>query len=230
MVALFVATRRFSTRDSQPAILQPIDLMMDLDNFDHPNVRVADSAIGKGVFARRDFLAEADIGQIQGEIIDDPDYGSDYGIDLEDGRTLEPGAPFRYLNHSCEPNCGFDIYDAEDEQGAAPHRVVLLTAIRPIEQGEELTIEYNWAADSAIPCLCNAVSCRGWIVSDEELEVLYDQLNGNFDESEDSDATDWEMGREDNEGEIDWSDIERETADWPQVEPEKREPDTKNPT
>ena len=44
------------------------------------------------------------IGEIMGHVFDDPNYSSPYCMDLEDGRQLEPDAPFRYVNHCCEPN------------------------------------------------------------------------------------------------------------------------------
>ncbi len=89
-----------------------------------------------------------------------------YGIES----LLEPHAPFRYLNHSCEPNCEFDWFDDAGMNGdVAP---VYLIALRDIWPGEELTIDYNWPAISAVPCHCAAASCRGWIVSVDELDSL----------------------------------------------------------
>lgn len=49
---------------------------------------------------------------------------------------------------------------------------VYLIALRDIWPGEELTIDYNWPAISAVPCHCGAASCRGWIVSFDELDSL----------------------------------------------------------
>ena len=75
---------------------------------------------GKGVFASKEFFTEDFIGPVAGEVIIDPDYGSDYGIDLGE-HTLEPAAPFRYLNHSCEPNCELVYFEAnEDDPTAGP--------------------------------------------------------------------------------------------------------------
>jgi len=47
-----------------------------------------------------------------------------------------------------------------------------LIALRNIFAGEQLTIEYNWAATSAIPCECGASNCRGWVVCPWELDQV----------------------------------------------------------
>jgi hypothetical protein len=44
--------------------------------------------------------------------------------------------------------------------------------LRTIEPGEELTIDYAWPAEAAIPCACGAAGCRCWIVAAEELRVV----------------------------------------------------------
>jgi hypothetical protein len=139
---------------------------------DSPAVRVDDCAVGKGVFAEQHFEPDWVIGEITGTLIDDPTYSSDYGIDMEDGCTLEPNAPFRFLNHSCEPNCEFEWFETEDDGLEPVERKVYLLAIEPIARGEQLTIDYNWPAEGAIRCQCQAATCRGWIVQEEELDLV----------------------------------------------------------
>jgi hypothetical protein len=140
-------------------------------------VRVGRARTGKGVFARMYYRADCVIGEIQGELIDDPDYGSDYCLDLEDGRQLEPMPPFRFLNHSCRPNCEFDFFDLADEPNACVRRRVFLLALCNIADGDELTIDYNWAAESAIPCRCQAPNCRRWIVRASQLPRVLARMN-----------------------------------------------------
>jgi hypothetical protein len=135
-------------------------------------VRVRRTRLGKGVFARMPYRMDSVIGEIHGELIDGPDYGSDYCIDIEDGRLLEPAPPFRFLNHSCEPNCEFDFFDLPDETTSAIQRRVFLLALIDIANGDELTIDYNWAADAAIPCRCQAPTCRQWIVRASQLSDM----------------------------------------------------------
>lgn len=132
-------------------------------------VRVGRTPLGLGVFARRRFRARQVVGVIRGRVIDDPNYSSDYCMELEAGRTLEPATPFRYLNHSCRPNCELFFYEAED---SSPHDRLWLQALTAIGPGDELTIDYAWPADAAIPCACGAFGCRGWIVAPEELPRL----------------------------------------------------------
>lgn len=140
-------------------------------------VAIGQTRYGNGVFARRGFAAGDVIGEIEGVVIDDPDYSSRYAMDLGGSLTLEPAAPFRFLNHSCDPNCElFQWYD-EDGDGSEEDdedwsRRMWISAIRDIQPGEEMTIDYGWPADVAIPCLCNAPNCRGWIVDPAELPLV----------------------------------------------------------
>ena len=130
------------------------------------SVTVGDTPVGKGVFSELSYPANAIIGEITGDIVKDAPSGSAYTFEIQ----LEPHAPFRYLNHSYESNREFDWFDEDGMNGdVAP---VYLIALRDIWPGEELTIDYNWPAISAIPCHCSTASCRGWIVSIDELDSL----------------------------------------------------------
>jgi len=51
----------------------------------------------------------------------------------------------RFLNHSCEPNCAVGVKEKE----------FYIYAIRSIEEGEELTINYNTSEFNLIDCDCN---------------------------------------------------------------------------
>jgi SET domain-containing protein len=50
----------------------------------------------------------------------------------------------RFINHSCEPNCYFQIVD----------KTIWIRASRPIRAGEELTYDYCTIGDKTIPCRC----------------------------------------------------------------------------
>jgi hypothetical protein len=132
-------------------------------------VRVVFNHLGRAVLGNCYFEAGETIAEIRGTIVEDPDYSSDYCFDLDKGRSLEPSSPFRFLNHSCEPNCEIFMWEHELDQQDA---LLLIGARQAIEPGHELTIDYAWPATSAIPCLCNVESCRGWIVAKEELGDL----------------------------------------------------------
>ena len=126
-------------------------------------------ALGRGVFALQRYKAEAILGEISGLVIDDGQYGSRYCMDLGDSRCLEPDAPFRYMNHSCEPNCYIAWFDITSAKDAAPRRRMFVIAQAEIRKGAEVTIDYAWSASTAIPCRCGAQRCRGWIVARSEL-------------------------------------------------------------
>lgn len=133
------------------------------------SVRVAASPCGLGVFSLRSLKAHERIGPIDGTIMADPDYESDYCMELGKDLALEPEGPFRYLNHSCHPNCTLVEIEVEYANGTVvPELWVEMEAdVRP---GEQLTIDYAWPARVAIPCNCGAPDCRGWIVSAEDLD------------------------------------------------------------
>ncbi len=151
----------------------------DRQGQDDPNIEVLPSTHGRGVFACHRLPNDVIVGEIHGSLIRDPDYGSDYCIDVDEGVVLEPSAPFRFLNHSCQPNCEVFMWEA-DENGDAdrfPGKLprLFLGTTRVVMPGEELTIDYAWPAESAIPCGCGQPTCRGWIVDPDELDEMLDQ-------------------------------------------------------
>ncbi len=141
----------------------------------HPLVRVGKVPFGKGLFARRAIAKGESIGTVTGRVIHDPLYASAYCIDLGSDMSLEPRAPFRYLNHCCEPNSQLFSFDCEFDDGTAAPPEIHVEAISDIPEGAELTIDYAWSADGAIKCLCGAAACRGWVVCPEELPKLLKQ-------------------------------------------------------
>lgn len=81
--------------------------------------------------------------------------------------TCSQGGP-TYTNHSCDPNAFFDMQCCTDD---APFP--MLTALRPIAQGEEITFHYchnEW--EMAVPffCLCGAKQCLGKIEGFSKLD------------------------------------------------------------
>lgn len=66
------------------------------------------------------------------------------------------GNESRFINHSCEPNCNYLV-----ENGR-----IFYYSNRDIKKGEELTIDYDYDADSKKEiCLCKSEKCRGFINS-----------------------------------------------------------------
>ena len=50
----------------------------------------------------------------------------------------------RFINHSCSPNCWFDVVD----------KTIWIRAKRAIRRGEELTYDYQTIGERTIPCRC----------------------------------------------------------------------------
>ena len=134
----------------------------------HETVVVKESELGNAVYAVCRFQADVQISEITGTVIDDPDYGSDYCMECGEGRSLEAAPPFRFLNHSCDPNCELIIWEGETPSDWN----LCLHSIKVIEPGDELTIDYAWPVGAAIPCLCRSEKCRGWIVAETELPLI----------------------------------------------------------
>ncbi len=135
-------------------------------------VAVEPARHGLGVFAKRHFQARRYVGRVRGRIVSDPNYSSHYCMDLGGDLSLEPGAPFRYLNHSCSPNCLLVLVQVEYEDGSPAEAEIWLEAARDIHPREELTIDYAWPVESAMPCDCGSPNCRGWIVGEGSLEAV----------------------------------------------------------
>lgn len=134
------------------------------------HVRVQETHIGRAVFANRSYQPEEMIGEITGVISDGSDVLPDYTFDFEDDLVLDPYPPFRFLNHCCDPSCEFQMYIEECEDGGPDDKKLYLFAAREIKPGDELTIDYCWPAEDAIPCLCQSPKCRGWVVDEAFLD------------------------------------------------------------
>lgn len=75
-----------------------------------------------------------------------------------------------YLNHSCEPNC-------------AIRGEITFVALRRIEEGEELTIDYATIdnEDYRFSCNCHASACRSTVTGfDWKIEHLQRKYMGHF--------------------------------------------------
>ena len=139
-------------------------------------IRLGETSVGKGVFARRHIHEGLLLSEILGKVLEDYPEDSSYCMALPSGKLLEPTAPLRFLNHSCDPNC--ELFYWEDEETNLQEDRLWLQTIRPIVPGEQLLIDYCWPADAAIPCQCGAPTCRGWIVDPDEFHLLPISENG----------------------------------------------------
>jgi SET domain-containing protein len=125
-----------------------------------PDIIVKDSMIhGQGVFAARDILL--------GEVIIDWDECSEFLMerDIEklspeerkrvsfiDGQHILFKPPACWINHSCDANArGTNRKDV---------------AIRPINKGEEITVDYvvEKVPGLSLQCTCGLPNCRGFLI------------------------------------------------------------------
>ena len=127
------------------------------------DVSVRPSAIdGHGVFAAESIPARAKIGEIRGEAISVEDariratrHERIMIVELSRRRAIDFSKstdPMRFTNHSCAPNARLSI----------EHGRVEFYALRVIDPGEELTVDYGETHhDGRLACRCGAPGCRG---------------------------------------------------------------------
>ena len=130
-----------------------------------PGIRVGRSKIdGRGCFATRRFKKGRKIVELVGERVSRVEAArrmrgkrrlhicgidSYWGIDSSRG-----GNGSQFINHSCQPNTYLRII----------HEHIIFFALRDIEPGEELTLDYmdSYHPDD-YPCRCGVKNCRGTI-------------------------------------------------------------------
>ncbi|AMV47803.1 SET domain-containing protein-lysine N-methyltransferase [Paraburkholderia caribensis] len=132
---------------------------------------------GKGVFANVRISEGELIGEYKGRRIpwreamerapanlNEPDHT--FFFDVGDGTVIDGGTQgnsARWINHSCEPNC-----EPEEDSGR-----IYIRALRTIESGEELSIDYALAGDEPpskalrerYACRCGSRRCRGTMLA-----------------------------------------------------------------
>jgi hypothetical protein len=136
------------------------------------NVYIGKSNMGIGIFAVRSVRKGEVLLQLNGDIISLEDsiaLGEDecYSVQVEAREYIQPGAPARFINHSCDPNCGLtgDLF---------------LVAICDIGKDEELFFDYSttmlerrWEMD----CKCGTAICRGRI---RDFDTLPENLQQHY--------------------------------------------------
>jgi uncharacterized protein len=141
---------------------------------------------GNGIFAIRAIAQDEQVIEYKGRRISSQQANADYGDNSDTGHTFlftlndkwivdgnVNGNAARWINHSCDPNCGAVIYVNIDYQEEKDK--VWIEALRPIKAGEELTYDYGivlaerhtsrlkkiWA------CRCGSESCTGTMLKDK---------------------------------------------------------------
>ena len=144
-------------------------------------IRISDTE-GRGLFAKK-FIHKGEIVSVRGghiitrqmekEIIKPDGY---WGYPIADELVLGPlntqevESVMMFLNHSCEPNVGI-------------LGQIIFVAMRNIDSGEEMTIDYAmFGADKEpMKCNCRSSNCRGLITdSDWKIKKLQMKYRGYF--------------------------------------------------
>lgn len=117
---------------------------------------------GLGAFAAEPIPARRKIGEIRGESIEVAEARRRAAraerimiVELSAQRAIDFSRstdPMRYTNHSCAPNARLDIRNGRVE----------FYALRAIDPGEELTVDYGETHHQGrLACRCGAPNCVG---------------------------------------------------------------------
>jgi hypothetical protein len=116
---------------------------------------------GTGLFAGRTFEEGETVMVLGGTVVDDEELARlspHSSLAIGEGVNLVQADddPAQYGNHSCDPN----LWLADE---------VTVVTRRPVEAGEELTVDY--ATMTVVPwqmeCRCGAATCRGVVSGDD---------------------------------------------------------------
>ncbi|MCX8194279.1 MAG: SET domain-containing protein-lysine N-methyltransferase, partial [Candidatus Pacearchaeota archaeon] len=125
---------------------------------------------GKGLFAKENIKKGSRVGIVAGLIIPDNEnsykkYNINYLHPINYNYVIVNQNITRYINHSCEPNCGL-------------RNGIEIIALRNIKKDEEITIDYDTLEyDWKMKCNCKSKNCRkvikGYKYLSEKLKNKY---------------------------------------------------------
>lgn len=164
------------------------DVSGQLFSWMHPALEVrATGRYGQGVFATERIAKGETVVVMGGYILTIEDENAlegvvaDKPIELNDRFSIGPRTPEdlarmpqHYINHGCDPNCGFNGQ-------------IFLVAMRDIPAGEEITYGYAMVMHSSpdsdsyfsMDCHCGSPLCRGVVGEDDwqrpDLQARYDR-------------------------------------------------------
>jgi hypothetical protein len=141
---------------------------------DHQWIEVRETDRGRGIFSTVDHAKGALVAAFTGRPITIPLFRTKEEADLfersKDGeyavtyawdagksvyRAVSPDPEKiggHLANHSCNPNAKINELYRE---------ALMMRATRPIQAGDEITIDYQWQRPSPIPCSCGSDPCTG---------------------------------------------------------------------
>lgn len=119
---------------------------------------------GFGAFAAEPIPAHRKIGEIRGETISVAEARRRAAgksrimiVEISVRKAIDASKsedPMRFTNHACSPNARLTIRDGRVE----------FYALRPIEPGEEITVNYGETHhEGTLACRCGAANCVGWL-------------------------------------------------------------------
>jgi SET domain-containing protein len=133
---------------------------------------------GRGLFARRDISAGAQLVQYVGRRVSKDQsaelrlHRNNYIFRLDEENDIDGKVswnPARLINHSCEPNCDAELDDRDR---------IWIVSRRLIRRGEELTFNYGYDLTDFMnyPCRCGAATCVGYMVAEELFPTVRQML------------------------------------------------------
>lgn len=143
--------------------------MSEIRCYRSPKIQVRTSALqGQGIFAVEDITRNEVVAIKAGHIVTTDQLDmitakvGDYALQIHDHFYLSPTSKEEaerlviFINHSCDPNVGFDGQ-------------ITYVAMRDIAAGEELCHDYAMErADSySLKCRCGSEQCRGTITGED---------------------------------------------------------------
>ena len=122
---------------------------------DNPKVLIEQNKFGKCLIATSNIAKDEVIAEFDGseyfveKATDLPPAVANHVIQFEEHAWRDSNGLARYINHSCEPNCGM-------------RGLFTIVAMRDIAAGEELLWDYDMSEDSdwRMECRCGTPSCR----------------------------------------------------------------------
>jgi len=148
---------------------------MKKKNSQSPYIVKSSEIHGKGIFAKKDIPKGTKIikyvgkrvSRKEGNKIAEEQYnkskemgsGAVYIFELNKKEDIDGNVSWniaRHINHSCEPNCKYNIIDNH----------IWVISIRDIKKGEELNYDYGYdlVEYKNHPCKCNSKNCPGYII------------------------------------------------------------------
>ena len=120
-------------------------------------IEIKKTSAGKGLFAKKGIKKNSIVFHFEGKIDDDA-HTNPESLQIGEDQFLESSVKFDdFLNHSCEPDCYIDWQNLN------------LISLRDIQNGEELSFNYNTAEfdlinmdeNCSFKCQCNSKNCIG---------------------------------------------------------------------